>query len=264
MKLECGVKLQLLLVIAIFVALLLGFPFRLFAEVDKQYQAAKLVEAEEYSACDYQCAPFNHPTTAYCFQLGDLTLIGERGTLLGETDAKSMRDFSGKEIQIRLSQTSIWINRADHGALELKRGSIFEGFNDKACIGEVHKAKLEIASKIGRPSNIPSDAFVLAGPLTGDVKPLFRWFQCTMSADASSINCKKWGRDGSFRGVDRYCARTVAGEPVSANFEIDKLLSRDGKLILKSGYALKRDERPRVNGELTQPGVACYQVNLSN
>lgn len=264
MKLQFGVKFQLLLVIAIFVALLLCFPFRLFAEVDKQYQAAKLVEADEYSACDYQCAPFNHPTTAYCFQLGDLTLVGERGTILGETNASSMRDFSGKEVQIRLGQASIWISRADHRALELKRGSVFEGFKDKACIVEVHKAKLEIASKIGRPSNIPSDAFALAGPLTGDAKPLFRWFQCVMSADASSINCRKWGRDGSFRGVDRYCARTVAGEPVSANFEIDKLLSRDGRLVLKTGYALERDERGRINEGLARPGEVCYQVGSSH
>jgi hypothetical protein len=243
---------------------LLSFPIRLFAEVDKQYQAAKLVEAKEYSACDYQCAPFNHPVTAYCFRSGDLTLIGERGTILGETNASSMRDFSGKKVQIRFDPTSIWINRPNHRALELKRGSVFEGFKDVGCVAEVHRAKLEIASKIGRPSNVPSDAFALAGPLTGDAKPLFRWFQCVMSADASSITCKKWGRDGSFRGVDRYCARTVAGEPVTANFEIDKLLSRDGKLILKSGYALERDERGRTNEELARPGEVCYQVDLSN
>ena len=85
-----------------------------------------------------------------------------------------------------------------------------------------------------------------------------------MSADASSITCKKWGRDGSFRGVDHYCARTVAGEPVSATFEIDKLLSRDGKLILRSGYALERDERGRINEELARPGEVCYQVGLNH
>jgi hypothetical protein len=33
-------------------------------------QAGQLVEATEYSACDYHCAPFNRPTTAYCIQVG--------------------------------------------------------------------------------------------------------------------------------------------------------------------------------------------------
>jgi hypothetical protein len=76
--------------------------------------------------------------------LGDQTLVGERGSILGETDIKSMRDFSGQEVQLRLGQTSIWINRADHRALELKRGSIFEGFKDMDCALKFIKQNLRL------------------------------------------------------------------------------------------------------------------------
>jgi hypothetical protein len=49
----------------------------------------------------------------------------------------------------------------------------------------------------------------------------------------------------------------MAGEPVGAVATLDPLLSRDGRLVLKSGGALRHDNRARTNDVLDRPGEAC-------
>jgi hypothetical protein len=241
---------------------LFGCAFHSSAQSQKNHSTtAVLLEAIEYSHCDFDCAPFNHPTTAYCFRAGDGVMVGERESILGETDTDSGRNLVGNDVTIRIDGSSVWLSRLNRPALRIKRGSLFEGFKECRCIIEVHKLKLALASKFPRPNNIPTDAFALSGLIDGDEKPPFRWFSCAMSPDSTTISCRKWSRSGQPRGVDHYCARTILGEPVLASFQIDQLLSRDGAIILTSGQNLARDDRRRVNDDLAKPGEACYQFD---
>jgi hypothetical protein len=223
-------------------------------------RAAKLLEAMEYSACDYNCAPFNRPTTSYCFQDGDEILVGERVSILGETPTKSMRNRVGQDVTIRYDSSFIWLTGTDHSELKIKRGSFSEHFKDTRCVAEVHKPKVDFAKRFKRPADLPADAFPLAAE--GGTKPPFRWFQCSLTPDASDITCKKWDFKGIWNGVDRYCARTTQGDQVYAGFEVDHLISREGQIVLASGETLERDERGRESDKLMRPGEPCYQVGL--
>jgi hypothetical protein len=71
------------------------------------------------------------------------------------------------------------------------------------------------------------------------------------------IACRKWYANGDFYGKDWYCARTVAGAPVAADFELDPLLSQEGRLVLKSGAVVQQDRRGRTNDQLDRPNEAC-------
>jgi len=242
---------------------MLSFMFSVSAKSEERFEIATLVEAEEYSPCDCECAPFNHPTTAYCFRARDGFVVGERATLLGESNAASMRDSAGKEVPIRLDHSSISIRRINDTELQVRRGSFFEHFKDAGCIAVVHTQKLAVANRSKRPANIPADAFPLASMRSSGNGPVFRWFQCAMSSDSTAITCRKWDPHGEVAGVDRYCARTSQGALVMAEFDIDHLASREGRLILKSGAVLQRDDRGRINDELMRPGEACYQLGLN-
>jgi hypothetical protein len=220
---------------------------------------ATLLEAREYSPCDYTCAPFNHPTTAYCFSLGDKIVVGERGSLLGENDTASMRNAVGQEFSMSSDNDSIWVSRAGQSKLRIKSGSAFEGVKSTRCIAKVHMQKLTLASSSKRPATVPDDAFALAAARPGEVQPFFRWFECKTSDDLTTITCKKWSPNGELNGVDRYCARTLQGEPVSASFDVDRLASREGQLVLKTGSIVERDDRGRMNDKLMRPEEVCYQ-----
>jgi hypothetical protein len=221
-------------------------------------QAGKLLEAAEYSACDYNCAPFNRPTIAYCIQAGSETLVGERPSIFGETPSKSLRSLVGHEVAFRTDPSSIWLFAPDRTELKIKRGSLFEQFKENRCIAAVHKPILAAALADNRPSQIPSTAFALSA--RGETAPHYRWFQCSMSPDASGIVCKKWDSKGVWNGVDRYCPRTREGTPVPADFEIDRLLSREGHIILQTGQILIEDDRGRINDQLMRPEETCKQT----
>ena len=62
---------------------------------------------------------------------------------------------------------------------------------------------------------------------------------------------------GASRGIERYCPRTVGGAPVTSDFKIDPLASREGRIVLTSGGILQFDHRGRVNDELSHPAEAC-------
>jgi hypothetical protein len=49
----------------------------------------------------------------------------------------------------------------------------------------------------------------------------------------------------------------VDGAPVAADFEIDPLLSQEGRLVLKLGAVVQEDHRARTNDVLDRPGEAC-------
>ena len=221
------------------------------------FVSAMLVESHEYSSCDYLCAPFNNPTTAYCIQVGNDVLVGHRGTILGEDDRPSMRDLAGKEVTVRFNEQSIWIKRGDRGPLKIARGSTSEHFKTLPCIREVHREKLALAANLQRPDNVPPPA-VLLPDKQSTAHPLFLWLDCAMSPDQETINCRKWSQKGESYGIDRYCARTTEGTPVSQDFEIDQIASREQMLVLKSGAALQPDHRGRTNDILDHPGESCH------
>jgi hypothetical protein len=221
-------------------------------------QTGQLLEATEYSACDYHCAPFNRPTTAYCIQVGSETLVGERASILGESDSDSLRSLVGQEVTFRNDPKFIWLLAPGRSGLKIQRGSLFEQFKENRCIAAVHKPILAAALADLRPSGVPPNAFALAA--RGETAPHYRWFQCSLNSEESGIVCKKWDPKGVWNGVDRYCARTREGDPVHDNFEIDHLLSREGRIILKSGQRLLTDDRGRVNDQLMRPEEPCKQT----
>jgi hypothetical protein len=138
--------------------------------------------------------------------------------------------------------------------MKLQRGSQFENFKDGGCVSAVHGPILAAAYAQKRPVKVPADAFPLAGSGKDD---LFLWYRCNLDSDKTTISCQRWYKNGDAYGKDWYCAQTMAGEPVGAIATLDPLLSRDGRLVLKSGAALRHDNRARTNDVLDRPGEAC-------
>ena len=230
-------------------------------QLPRDFAPATLVEAVEYEPCNYYCGPMNHPTTAYCVYVDGQIVVGEHAGFLwlGESDAASMRNLVGKQITARFDARSIWIGQSDKRAIKIKRGSNFEQFADTRCLVEVHKPKLVIAAKAARPTNLPADAFPLAGEQGGDIqyRSVFVWFSCAADPIMGTIDCRKWYPAGASRGIERYCPRTVDGAPVTPGFKIDPLTSREGRIVLTSGGILQFDHRGRINDELIHPAEGC-------
>lgn len=223
----------------------------------KGFETATLVEAAEYIQCNGGCPALANPSSAFCFRLGDQVLVGEGRSYLHEGRFGNMEDFAGKQIPIRVSRRSIWIRLSDGPTLRIGRGSLFENFKDAGCVREVHKPILAHANSSRRPAKIPADAVAIAGSGRGDFQPLFLWFQCALDSDKATIGCQRWYKNGDSREKDWYCAQTVDGAPVGADFDLDPLLSQDGRLVLKSDAVLRHDNRVRTNGVLDRPSEAC-------
>jgi hypothetical protein len=223
----------------------------------KGFETATLVETETYIPCGLGCSLAVEPARAFCFRLGDQVLVGEGRSYLHEGKLGSMEELAGKQVPIRVSRRSIWIRPLDGPTMRIGRGSLFENFKAAGCIAEVHKPILARANSSRRPAKIPADAVAIAGSGRGDFQPLFLWFQCALDSDAATIACRRWYGNGDSDGKDWYCARTVDGAPVGADFALDPLLSQAGRLVLKSGAVLRHDGRARTNDQLDRPGEAC-------
>ena len=245
----------LLLLLATLVGV--GFSGRASARSAKGYAAATLVETETYLPCVSGCFPAVEPARAFCFHLGDGALVGDGQSYFHEGKVNGMEDFAGSQVTIRLSRRSIWVKPPDGPTVKIARGSPFEGFKDNGCIGEVHKPILARAHGYRRPAKISADAVAIAGSGKGDYRPLFLWFECAMEPEARSITCRRWYKDGEGAGADWFCARTLDGAPVGADFAIDPLLSHSERVTLKSGAVLQHDNRGRTNGVLDRPAEAC-------
>jgi hypothetical protein len=238
-------------------AVLMGCAPCASARPAKDFETATLVEAAEYIPCADACFPLDSPASAFCFHLGDEALVGEEKSYLHEEKSSSTDDLSGKPVSIRFSNHFIWVRLADHPAMKLKRGSLFEGFKDAGCVAEVHKPILAHANSSRRSAKIPDDAIAIAGSGRGDFQPLFLWFECIRDSDSATIGCQRWYGNGDSSGKEWYCAQTVGGAPVAANFAIDPLLSQAGRLVLTSGAVLERDNRGRTGDKLDRPSEAC-------
>ena len=177
----------------------------------KSFSTATLVAAADYLPCGEGCSALANQASAFCFRVGDQTLVGEGSSYLHEGKFAGAKEFAGKQIQLRFSRRSIWIKPPDSSVMKLSRGSQFENFQDAGCIREVRKPLLAAANAHRRPAKVPGTAFALAGTGKGD---RYLWYQCDLDSDKAEIACRSWYRNGDLLGRDWYCARTAAGEPV--------------------------------------------------
>lgn len=220
----------------------------------KNFAPATLVEAATYLPCGDGCSALSDTASAFCFRQGDQVLVGEGKSYLHEGKFSSLEDLAGKQFQIRFNGSHIWMRSPGGNTVKIERGSRFENFRDSGCIREVRRPILRAAYAHKKPGKVPHSAFALAGTGKGD--PYF-WFQCDLDPHASVIACRKWYENGDFIGKDWYCSRTEDGAQVPADFEIDRLLSQAGRLVLKSGAAVPEDHRARTNDQLDRPNEAC-------
>ncbi len=224
------------------------------AKEAKVFSAATLVEAANYLPCGDGCSALTDTASAFCFRQGDQVLLGEGRSYLHEGRFSGLEELAGKQLQLRFNRRFLWIRMPDGAVMKLRRGSEFENFNDSGCASAVHGPILDAAYAQKRPAKVPADAFPLAG--SGKDDP-FLWYRCNLDSDKTTISCQRWYKNGDVYGKDWYCAQTMAGEPVGAVATLDPLLSRDGRLVLKSGGALRHDNRARTNDVLDRPGEAC-------
>lgn len=224
------------------------------AKEAKDFAPATLVEAADYIPCGNGCSPSGAPASAFCFRQGDQVLVGEGKSYLHEGKFSSLEEMAGKRFQIRFNGSHLWIRTAGGPTMKIERGSRYENFNDAGCIRAVRGPILAAAYAHKRPAKVPAYAFALAG--SGKDDP-YLWFQCDLDSHVSVIACRKWYENGDFYGKDWYCARTMDGAPVPADFEIDRLLSQAGRLVLKSGAVVSQDHRARTNDRLDRPNEAC-------
>jgi hypothetical protein len=220
----------------------------------KNFASATLVEAANYIPCGNGCSPSAEPASAFCFRQGDQVLVGEGKSYLHEGKFSGLEDLAGKQFQVRFNGSRIWMRSPSGDTVKIERGSQFENFKDSGCIREVRRPILKAAYAHKRPKKVPAYAFALAGTGKGD---LYLWFQCDLDPHESVIACRKWYGNGDFIGKDWYCSRTEDGAPVPADFEIDRLLSQAGRLVLKSGAVVPEDHRARTNDVLDRPHEAC-------
>ena len=224
------------------------------AKEAKGFAPATLVEAANYLPCGDGCSALSDPASAFCFRQGDQVLVGEGKSYLHESKFSSLEELAGKQFQVRFNGRHLWMRPPGGATVKIERGSRFENFKDAGCIREVRRPILKAAYAHKRSGKVPAYAFALAGSGKGD---LYLWFQCDLDPHASVIACRKWYENGDFIGKDWYCSRTEDGAPVPADFEIDRLLSQAGRLVLKSGAVVPEDHRARTNDVLDRPGEAC-------
>jgi hypothetical protein len=245
-------RLLTLLGLAVCVCLCLGLSAS--AKEAKNFAPATLVEAANYTPCGNGCSPNAEPASAFCFRQGDQVLVGEGKSYLHEGKFSGLEDLTGKQFQIRFNEDHIWMTPPGGNTVKIDRGSRFENFKDAGCIREVRKPILAAAYAHKRPAKVPRYAFAVAGTGKDD---LYLWFQCDLDPSAAVIACRKWYENGDFMGKDWYCPRTADGAPVPADFQIDRLLSQAGRLVLNSGAVVPQDHRARTNDVLDRPNEAC-------
>ena len=242
----------LLLVFAASVALSLNLCAS--AREAKSFAAATLVEAADYLPCGNGCSAHAEPSSAFCFRMGDQVLVGDGRSYLHEKKFSSLEELAGKQFQVRFNGSHIWMRPPGGDTVKIERGSQFENFKDAGCVTAVRRPILVVAYSHKRPAKVPAEAFALPGSGKGD---LFLWYQCALEPDTTVIACRRWYRNGDAYGKDWYCAQTLDGTPVGAVATLDPLLSQEGRLVLKSGAVLRRDNRARTNDMLDRPSEAC-------
>jgi hypothetical protein len=224
-----------------------GWPFKAKSPgTPKGFETATVVETAQTISCSGSCTAFAEPATAFCFRMGDQVKFAD------------MDEIAGKEVLIRVSRLWIWLRPPGGSEVRLTHGSRFEEFKDAGCVREVHKPILATANGEKRRAKVPAAAMAIVGPDKGDSPQLFLWYACAMNSDAATIACRRWYRNGDEASKDWYCAQTLNGAPVKADFAIDPTLSQAGRLVLTSGAVLKHDGRSRINDALERPGEACF------
>jgi len=222
----------------------------------KDTVTATLLETASYTPCRDGCSATAEPARAFCFKAGEQFLVAEGKSYLHENKFESMEDLAGKQLPIQPSGRWVWVTPADRAAIKLRRGSLFEDFKDNGCIREVHRPIIAQAAHSRPRTKVPSAAIAIPGPGRGEFQPLYLWYQCGLDGDA--IACHRWYRNGQPTSADWYCSQSASGAQADADFAVDPLLSRTGRLVLTSGAVLRQDARERIDGKLEKPGEACF------
>lgn len=244
--------------LAAFLLLMLAASERAEARKAKALEPATVVETAEYTPCGLRCSEDARPARAFCLRSGAQTLVGQSRSYFHESKLTGMEDYGGTQVQIRFNRRCIWITAADGTETRIERGTEYEGFKDRGCVAEVNRPILAAANRKKRPASVPATAIAIAGPDQGEDPQRFLWYACAMEPGDGSIRCRRWYQDGGAYGDDWYCARTLDGKPVTADFALDALESDAEHLLLTSGGVLEHDQRSRVDGKLDRPGSACF------
>jgi len=215
-----------------------------------------LYETATYIPCRDGCTAATQPVRAFCFKSGKDYLVADGDSYFHENKFESLEDITGQQVSIRGGNRWVWIKPADRPEIKLRRGSLFEDFKDNGCLREVHRPIVARAAHTRPRGKVPAAAIAIAGPGRGEFQPLYLWYQCGLDGDA--IACQRWYRNGKPTTGDWYCARGADGAQAGADFAIDPLLSRTGRLVLASGAVLRQDARERLDGKLEKPGEACF------
>jgi hypothetical protein len=222
----------------------------------KKVVMVTLLETATYIPCRDGCSAATQPARAFCFQSGKDFLVADGDSYFHENKLDSLEDVVGKQVSIWGGNRWVWIKPADRPEVKLRRGSLFEDFKDNGCLREVHRPIIAKAAHSKPHFKVPPGAIAIAGPGRGEFQPLYLWYQCGLDGDA--IACQRWYRNGKPTTGDWYCAQEVGGARADANFAIDPLLSRTGRLVLASGAVLRPDLRERFEGKLVRPGETCF------
>jgi hypothetical protein len=236
----------------------LSFAATTQGQTAKGYQAGTMVEAAQYIPCGDSCSALADAASAFCFRVGDQFLVGDGESYLHEGKFSGMEELAGSQFQVRFNRRSLWIKQPDGSVKKLRRGSQYENFKDAGCVREVHRPIVAAANAHRRPAGVPADAMALAGSGRGELPTLFLWYECGLDSDKATIACRRWYRNGDADSHDWYCARTMDGAAIGAEFALDPLLSQSGRLVLTSGAVLQKDHRGRTNGQLDRLGEACW------
>ena len=216
-----------------------------------------MVEAAQYIPCGDGCSALADAASAFCFRVGDQFLVGDGESYLHESKFAGLEELAGSQFQVRFNRRSLWVRQPDGSVRKLRRDSEYENFKDSGCVREVHRPIVAAANAHRRPAGVPADAMALAGSDKGELPALFLWYECGLDAGNATIACRRWYRNGDADSTDWYCARTMDGAAIGAEFALDPLLSKAGRLVLTSSKVVLQDHRARTNGQLDRPSEAC-------
>lgn len=253
-----------------------------------------LVEVANYQPCNGHCSEARSIVTAFCF------LDADRHPIVAESRhvpaayeddwLQPYHDLADQKtpLPVRFHNGSLlidapplppaknfklfWLNRDNliwrsHDLaqrphpVKLSLGSRFEDFQDAGCAQLVRKAILNKAEAVGQPVKVPVEAIAITTLGKGDP---YIWIYCRPEPAEGSIGCQKWYRNGdAMKRSEFYCARTITGTAVGADFHLDPLLSREGQLVVGGtgpghGEALVPDLRNRNADKLDNPRELCH------
>ncbi len=201
-----------------------------------------LVEAVEFDACHYDCAPFTRPSLIYCVQSGDRILIGARKASRTQSSS-DMLEYQGKPVLVRYDNGSLWIVRPDHTEMHLSRGYGVDVFHNPVCTAEIHRLWLGHIGNAARPAPVSSKAV-----LVPESSHSYFWVSCAFIPASNWDACSVWDSEGKKYAVREVVNRRDRRPVLEPDLQIDPLTTtNDYEFRLKNGVTLADWAKSRVN-----------------